>query len=192
MRALQIAIAASALSFAGSALACDFNFPGELEISANPGDETPPSAPRAQLLDIQRGNDWGGDDSGCRNTETSCDGTAYLLLDLASTDNLSATEGIGFRVEDANGHASTNDRVLVLQGGQLMVFFGTDDGQDDLSFELRITAVDQAGNESLPTLLSAKSPGDSRCQLARGIPSGVLYTLALFTLMSWRRARRAA
>jgi hypothetical protein len=158
------------------ALGCEFVEPLPLEIVANPDDDAPPAPPELSEPEVQRGNDYGG--GGCGST-TSCDGTGYVTLRVSSRDDVSGPDALGYRVEGPQ--LAHSGQVLRANGGSLLLLLrGSDDGERDLRFTIRIAAVDSAGNVSEERTVDVRSQGDG-CQLARG-GSGLWALLLALTL----------
>lgn len=184
-------LVASGIAWASPALACSFPGPTEFEIVANAADQTAPSMPQVQVVEVKRGDDWNSDE-GCGGDDLStCTGIAFLKLELSSSDDLTSSEALGFRIDDPSARLQGAGKLLALDRDSHLTLFlnGTDNGDHDLKFELLITAVDKAGNESAPTSLTTSSDGSKHCQLARDLPGGALSTLALLGLLSWSRRR---
>lgn len=182
-----------AVAWASPALACEFPGPTDFEIVADAADDTAPSAPEVQVAEVKRGDEWSADE-GCGGDDgSSCDGIAFLKLELESRDNITASEALGFRIDDPSERLMGAGRILALdRDGKLNLYLNArDNGDHDLKFELTVTAVDRAGNESAPTKLTTGSDGSKRCQLAHDLPGGALYTLALLALLWWHRGRAA-
>jgi hypothetical protein len=182
MRALAFAIA---LTAPAAALACEFELPEELAIEGDPTDVTAPSSPVVAIRKVQRGNDYGGD--GC-GEQTSCDGAAYVAIDLSATDDSSAP--VGYRVEAPL--LVQNGKVLVAKAGSLYLHLRlSDDGEDELAFTLKVAAVDSAGNVSEERSIEVRDEGDG-CQLGGGHSGALLLALTLAMRRALCRRTRGA
>jgi hypothetical protein len=182
MRALAFVIA---LTAPAAALACDFELPAELAIEADPADVTPPSPPALSIRKVQRGDDYGGD--GC-GEQTSCDGAAYVAIEISATDD--STAPVGYRVEAPL--LVQNGKVLVAKGGSLYLHLKLDDdGEQDLAFTLKVSAVDSAGNVSEERSIEVRDDGDG-CQLGGGHSGALLLALTLAMRRALCRRTRGA
>jgi hypothetical protein len=162
------------------------------EIIANPADETGPSAPGVVVEEFTRGDEWAPDGVSCGPTETSCDGTASLHLRLSSTDDVSAPEAIGYRVESTNPDFTTQMLVVrIAADGSLFLLAGGDDGKKDLKFSLTVTAVDEAGNVSAPTTVRVNERGSLNCRVGSW-SNAAPYGLLLLVLLLRNRRRSVA
>ena len=190
--ALTLAFLALALSSAlqpSSSAACEFALPDQLQIVENPGDQLPPSSPAVSLVKLKRGDEW-NDDGGCRSA-TSCDGSAYIRLQVAANDETTPGSELGYLIESTDTRLDVSKAPLLSDpNGQIQILFkGSDDGDDDVRFHLQVFAVDKAGNISTqPTPLTVTDEGKA-CQIASNTPTGTLWCTALLLALVVRQRR---
>jgi hypothetical protein len=178
-----------------TALACKPLGSEFLAIEANPDDQEPPSPPVAELSHINRASEPERD--GCGTTSSSCDGTAYVMLSVTASDDVTPAERLGYEivVHGKKGPRSLEQPILAREG-ELMLTWSNDDPDDDVDVTLELWTVDEAGNRSeQSTTVKVSSSGESGCRVAsRAQGAWLLALFALLALQNRRalsRARRA-
>src|SRR5688572_13878522 len=197
MRRLAAGVVAVGLLFPGSAGACETPTPEYLEIDTSAAiDTTPPESP--VLGEVRIGRSYGPRADGCSRSESSCDGSGALGVQIEpGDDDRTAPDDLGYliRLRDGElpGAVTPSDRPVLLLGGGLYVHF-PDPGPDeqepiDVTFE--VVAVDRAGNESAPTVAHATSPGDEGCAFGGRKRSGMVERLVVLIALSVFAVRRS-
>ena len=114
--------------------------------------------------------------------------TSFLLV-ADAWDDRTPSEQLGYRVELLRGEGpQVYDEPMAY-----MHFLWADDGARPLDVEMRVRAVDGAGNESNPIDIRVTDDGDGSeggCSLARASGGGVSAWLPLFVAAAWRLRRR--
>jgi hypothetical protein len=173
-----------------SVAACEFALPNPLQIVADPSDQRPPSSPLVSLVKVKRGDEW-NEGGGC-GSASSCDGSAFIRLQVAANDDTTPTSELGYVIESTETRLDVSQApVLSDASGQITILFkGSDDGSDDVRFHLQVFAVDKAGNISTqPTPLTVSDDGKA-CQIASKTPAGSLWCIALVLALVARQRRR--
>jgi uncharacterized protein (TIGR03382 family) len=190
---------------AAAAWACSMEGPIDHILVENAADTVAPAVPTATVADVQRGR-GGQVQANGSVMSSSCDDIGWIELALASSDDVSAPERIGYVLTLAEGGALPEGLVLSTDGmepvradasGVLRLSWldGAEDDQEAFSFEVDIAALDEAGNLSDPVRLAIEDDGtgDARgsspggCDTAPGGGSGALVGLALAALARRRR-----
>lgn len=86
--------------------------------------------------------------------DAPCGGWTFVLLDLASTDDRTPADRIGYRFAIASGQPPEGlyiGQTWLASDGELGLRYY---GDGAFSFDLEITALDQNGNESEPVVIS--------------------------------------
>lgn len=174
------------------AWACDFSRAPDHEIEADSSDVTPPSAPQAELIHVERGKA----PEGClTQTTTSCDDVAYVELALSAQDDVSTDDAIGYEVE-VSGDAPEDfgggtTRVVRATDGVARFHWLDGEGTGDVSFDLHIRSVDRAGNVSDDaTIVQVRSGGAAGCATGRGHSAGSWLLVLLAALVGRLASRR--
>ncbi len=172
------------------ALACDTPAPAPFEIRGDADDDTPPAAPTASVERVRRGK--GPEQEGCNQLVSSCDGTAYVLINVSAAQE----SDVGF-VLQIKGHAPETLAAyagrplepLSFEPGQLRLPWEDSEGEKNYDFAIEIWSVDRAGNMSeTSTRLHIDNDGSDGCSPhARDSRGGWL--AALCALLFVRRYR---
>ena len=162
--------------------ACSLAAHEKLEIVTNPSDQLPPSSPTVTLLKVQRGDDGNDGDKGCGSQPvSSCHDIAFVLLQVAASDDTTLASELGYVIESTSAQLFfSKEPIRPFASGQIQIpIIGSDDGSDDVRFELEVFTVDKAGNVSTqPTPLTVSSEG-SGCQIGNSVPIGTLWCIVL-------------
>ena len=182
-----------------SAFACPFALGEEHVVEENLDDTSAPSTPEAPAVSMHRGVGPSCVMGNC--SFTSCDDLGWIELRFsASSDDVSAEERVGYRLEVLGGTQpdgvsidETRDPDLIDGGDAVITFVWIDeaiDEQEAFDFDLGITAVDEAGNESEQTTVNISDPGSvasaAGCAVAPGSGGVVGVLLALVGLLRRR------
>jgi hypothetical protein len=186
------------------AWACSLAPQIEHEVTENPSDVVAPAVPTASV-EVIRGHGPVQTEGGSQMS-SSCDDIGFLDLTLASSDDVSAPEHLGFVITLVEGGQLPDGLSLSTEG---MVPVRTDDGvltiswgdgdvdeQDAFAFEVDIAAMDEAGNLGDPLRLAiahdgmaeaggAEDEGAGGCASAPGGAGAV----ALLAALAIRRRR---
>jgi hypothetical protein len=196
---MGVAVLAAAFAVPAIADACSFsNTAAQIQPALKAIEKTPPVFPAAGAVRVKRGQ---SPRSGCGDSDaTSCDDLGTIQIEVAASDDTTPAARMGYEVTLARG---TLPDGLVLPAvpiervapGHLMFVWldGATDSQEPVDFTLRIVAVDGAGNESAPQLVSVDDAGSGGCRLANRGGSGdraILGALALLALARRRRPER--
>lgn len=166
------------------ARACSYAIPPPVTPTpfATDPDVTPP-----QLFDAV----VGGLERGIAPTESSarggCSTRSELWISATATDDRTAPDQLAYRVEALRG----NPPLYYDEPMPYMYFVWEEDPDEPLDFEVRVRAVDLAGNESNPIDLSVYDPGsgspDGGCHLAGTRRPASPVGLALLLALAWWR-----
>ncbi|HEX6239613.1 MAG TPA: hypothetical protein VFZ61_01920 [Polyangiales bacterium] len=173
------------------ASACSSPTPAPFEIDGSIDDDTPPPAPELGVERVKRGK--APDREGCSYEASSCDSTAYVLIDV-----LDGQDDLGFVLElSGDVPASLRQRVPtgpvmpMLEPGKLRVTWDDGEGEEDLDFEITVWSVDRAGNMSdEPTRIRVRSDGSSGCSTRGGSGSSAWLALLGGLWLARRPPRR--
>ena len=167
-----------------SAVACSYFIPPPHEISQSQVgvDITPPVLSEVVLSKLQRGIPAGG----------TCSTSATISLGADASDDMTPREGLGYRVEALRGNPPP---IPYDEPMSDMVFTWEEDPTEPLDFELRIRAVDAAGNESNPLDVriadGVEAEGsEGGCNLERAGSATPLAWLPMLAAMAWAFRRR--
>lgn len=175
--------------------ACSLHGTEQFEIVANPSDQLAPREPTVSLVKVQRGDDWTDDDGCGPQVHSSCDGLAFVLLEVDAQDDTSPSSELGYVI------ATQNKQLNIPAGpvrkdatGQLMLVFRdiSDDGTDDFEATLEISTVDKAGNVSLKSTPITVTNKGSGCRVAPNAPTGLLWTALMLLTLTRRHRRRVS
>jgi hypothetical protein len=198
MRLLLAMVLAVGALFPDSADACERVSPEFLQIDMSPALDTMPPEPPL-LGEVRIGRSYGPREEGCSRSGSSCDGSGALGIQIEpGLDDRTAPGDLGYLIRLREGAlpggATPRDRPVLLLSGGLYVGF-PDPGPDeqepiDVTFE--VVAVDRAGNESVPTVARATSPGDDEaCAFAGRARSGIFARLAIVMALAALAVRRS-
>ena len=184
--------AAALLSWAahaGVALACSSLDTPPFQIVADPADVTPPAPPEVEVLRVKRGK--GPEREGCSQSVTSCDGTAYVRLQV---DDQVENGALGYVLEIRGD--SPNELARYTHGpiqppdlspGELQLVWEDGEGEASYDFEIEVWSVDRAGNMSTTSTTVHIDSGGAGCA-TRGTPGqGSWLSLAILV---WALRRR--
>ncbi|HTV18301.1 MAG TPA: hypothetical protein VMG12_06510 [Polyangiaceae bacterium] len=151
-------------------------------VQSNALDTTPPVLLDVSVAELIRGS--GVVDS------SDCTDPGSLVLATEAHDDQTPPEQLHYRLEVLDGDPRPLFYGEFVPDLVFLVFEGPD---DPIDYELRIRAVDQAGNESEPFDLAVRDGVPSEgCGLVRGHASaGPLGLLLFFSLMGVMRSARA-
>lgn len=181
---------AAALALSTPAFACSFVGPQDYLTEAS-DDQTEPSHPEIGEVSIGRGRAPRGF---LLTASSSCDDIGSINIPLMSADDVTPSENLGWRVET---DGDLPDGLVVPEGP--MFYFSPneiswvwlDDAthkQEPFDFTATIFAIDEAGNESEPTLIDLVDRGRGNgCSTAPGGTTGFLAIVAAFLLARTRR-----
>jgi hypothetical protein len=173
MRWLVVLVVAVGLHDAGAAEACS-RIGNPHFMPGDPVELVPPSVVTAGKPSVFRSDRQG-----------SCPATTLVSIDVVATDDTTPTIELGYRLRIARGETplqgfgdTSGDRL----GGVLLIFFSGAD--DDLDFDLGISAVDKSGNVGPETVVPIydEAPGCST--------GGASSLILAFALLGLRRRRR--
>jgi hypothetical protein len=202
LEASLLAVAVALTCGHDSAHACSIRKPESLQIVANPADTSAPNVPVVSVASLQRGvlhaDDGCGSGSGSDEDVYGCEGNLQLVLQVSASDDTTPVNELGYLIESDEPISEAAGPLLADASGQLRLLLSIDDtGEDDLRRDLRVFAVDKAGNmSSAPALVSIRDEGKSKdkgCQIAGHAASGALWSaLLLAVLLGPRLLRRTS
>lgn len=183
--------------------ACDYGALGThtIDPAEQAVDATPPSAISSPSYTVRRGH--APESDGCRETWDSCADIGSISVHFEPpTDDRTATEELGYRVEVTSGRAPSDPTwptaPVRASNGDTLFFHWADgerDDQETLDFTLTLRAVDRAGNEGPATEVRIRHGGSEEgCRVAgRGVDlSWWLIVAALGCVGLRARARRVS
>jgi len=182
---------------------CTYSFPPYVTDPAESGVDTQvPAAPSVGKVTIKRG--MGPRGSGCQSTSSSCDDIGAITLRLTAKDDRTAADAIGYTISVVRGQApedlSPLDQPLAQVGTNEVTLIWLDGGTNDqeaVDFDLRVRAIDKAGNVGPGTLVPIQSgstgcsvsPGARVVRLDRPLALALAAALSLGMLLTRRRRR---
>lgn len=171
----------------GAALACSYFFSPVVETDPSRVglDTEPPVLLDVNLVELTRG-------SGVSD-QSDCTDPGVLTLATVAHDDQTPSASMRYRVEVLRGDPPGFPYGQPARDLWFLVFHGPD---DPIDFELRLRAVDEAGNESEPFDFVIRDAVPGGCSLPRAPAPSTRGALALFTLacgaLGLRRGRRVA
>jgi hypothetical protein len=194
---LAVLLSGSALFAAPRALACSLVPEPEahtVDTALKATDTTPPARPTITLLQVIQDHDSPPGDS--------CGDVSSLSLELSATDDQSPMDKLGFELEVVGGALPKGlvlpteaVRTTSYNANRLTWTFG--ESNQDFSFALRVTAIDEAGNRSTPSdvVLEEGEHELAGCSAAGPTPpaeaAGAMVTALLVAgILRSRRAQR--
>ena len=168
-----------------TALACSYANPSPVapDSSKVGVDVTPPELLKLSAS-LERGIQPSDDD-----VRSGCLKHSYFSLNASASDDQTPAEKLAWRLEALRGDPPLYHEEPV----SYMYFVWEEDGDEPIDFELRVRAVDEAGNESNPVDIRITDPGagsDGGCALVpRRGEAPPLSALALLAL-AWAARRR--
>jgi hypothetical protein len=157
-------------------------------------DHAPPSAPVVRAARFVRREPTPIDPDTCVSEWSSCDGLAWLELEVEGHDDRTDPEALGFLLRRSSGLALRSGP-YVAESGVISLPF-EDDGQA-LEAGFTVVAVDLGGNESEPSApVEVTSPAievppvPERCAGPGGCVGGSAAGLAPLSALGLRRRRR--
>lgn len=164
------------------ALACSYSMapPVEPDPALVGVDVTPPVLSAVRLYGFERGIPGGG--GGCNTHST-------FAIDADASDDLTPSEQLAFRVEALRG----NPPLYYDEPIAYMYFVWEEEPTEPLDFELRIRAVDAAGNESNPLdirITDGSEADEGGCSLLPAKAGATAAGLWVLAAIGWLRRRR--
>src|SRR5688572_23423497 len=153
----RIVVAGTFLCLAGARLAepCSVGrLNHELDAAEQKIDRQPPVQVEARVVSVVRGTARGG---------STCDDLGFIVIELVRVDDdRTPREKLGYRITRIEGTLPESGmlpsfalRVIPVPGKPLQFTLvwvdGATDNQESIDFTLAVTAVDMAGNESVPS-----------------------------------------
>jgi hypothetical protein len=194
---LAIGIFGALLAIAPVARPCVLAAPTEHQIDPASADRVPPTLVRAEVRAVARGLPPRG--GGCGSTTSSCDDLGWVRVVVEATDDTTIASEIGFLFELESGTLpagmSLPSTPVRRTGEEIHLVFadGAVEEQEPISFVLRITAVDRAGNKSASSSVAVNHDGREEWSCGFG-KSGIRVgptMLIVAALFAWlRRANR--
>jgi hypothetical protein len=192
-----LTVAGGVAVHARQADACSFASPTPLTVDpqAQATDGTPPSAPVGKLDHITRGK-GPKRTSTCGMSVSSCDDLGSIAITVSATDDQTASDQLGYRVELASGRLPGDLALptapILAMGGYLYFHWldGATDEQEEVSLSLAISAVDRAGNAGPSATVEIHSPGSGGCSLVGGRLGSSWATPVVLVLVAARLLRR--
>jgi len=156
-------------------------------------DQAPPRLPALLSPSVGMGTLSSQQTSGCEAEDASCDGFATFDLTALATDDMTPPEKIGYRLSLETGTLPPGltlptDAVEPNSGRHIVIAWPGPLPEPVADFTLRVVAVDAAGNESAPQLVSYH-PIDIGCGAAAD-PRAAIALLAWLVAAGRRRRRR--
>ena len=137
----------------------------------------PPVLTAVRLYGLERGIPGGG---GCLTHST-------FSLEADASDDLTLPEELAYRVEALRG----NPPLYYREPMAYMYFIWEEEPTDPLDFELRVRAVDKAGNESNPIDIRVTDRVDAEgCGLAPSSDGVLPAWLSMLAAIGWCLRRR--
>jgi hypothetical protein len=155
-------------------------------------DASPPRLPALLSPSIATGALSKEQATGCDAEEASCNNVATFDLAALATDDMTPPEKIGYRLSLETGTLPPGltlptDAVEPNSGRHIIIAWPGPLPERVADFTLRVVAVDAAGNESAPQLVSFKTI-DVGCEAAADPRAGIALLAWLFAA---RRRRRS-
>lgn len=188
--ALRLSVIACGMALLGRgavARACSLPPPPRLTIAANPADTTPPSTPQVRIAKIRHGRD------GSCAPHGDCTDLTYVVFEVAATDDLSAGDAMGYEFETDRAYVLVGQGPIVPDAsGRITLYLNGPSEASGPDLDVRVFAVDKAGNVSTEPARVTVDRSDEGCRLASSFDEGALWGLAVIALLMRRRARHAA
>lgn len=181
-----IACTLALLARTSPASACDLATPPTLVIAANPADTTPPSTATVDVAKVR-----GGRDGGCRSGHGDCSDLTYVDFEVAASDDVSTSDAIGYAFETEPPNVLAGSGPIVPDAaGRIRLWLNGTSQATGPDVDVRVFAVDRAGNVSAQPALVTIDRSGGGCRLATRLDEGAPWLVAAIALLARSRSRR--
>lgn len=183
---LTIAMACTIACWSTPVAACSLPRPPAFDIVPNPADETPPGMPEVHA-DVRIGSDRGCSGSG------DCQDLTYVDFYVRAVDDVSPSGDIGYLFEAVDADLLVRrEPVAVDEDGHILIYLNGRSEAMGPDFDVRVSAVDGAGNVSTESTVVTIRRSEAGCQMASNTyVGGIWAAAAMFALLARRRRQRS-